>query len=291
MIVYLDGSFLPAEQARIPLLDGGYLYGDGVFETVRLYDGRPFDLDGHLARMARHLDVLEYDWRPDPSSLSAVLHELAARNGCAEGDARCRLTVSRGAAPGEVLPLEGHEDIPPTVSAILQPLGDRVARMQHEGIAVQPMPHDYARGNFPGLKTLNYLPTAMALRAAARAGCEEALFVDGEGRVLEAATSNVFLVRDGALSTPPLDLGLLPGRTRSMVMEIAARSGVEVREEAFGLDDLAAADEVFLSGSVKEVVPVVRIAERTVADGTPGPLTGRLAKEYRRGVRDTLGGS
>ncbi len=290
MIVYLNGRFCPADEARISLLDGGYLFGDGVFETLRLYAGRPFDLEGHLARMASQLEALEYSWRPDIRELGDILDTLVTRNEWNGMDVRCRITVSRGYDGGELLPLLDHGNITPTISMVAQPLGDRLVRWQKDGIAVEPLPFAYVRGNFPHLKTLNYLPTAMALRYAARHGCDEALFIDGQGRILEAATSNVFMVREGSLWTPPLDLGLLPGRTRSMVLAGAERSGLQIHELPFTLDELCRADEVFLSGSVKEIVPVRTIGGVDVAKGEPGPVTRILQKEYRRGVRDALGG-
>jgi len=290
MIIYLNGHFISDHEARISLMDGGYLFGDGVFETLRLYAGTPFDLDGHLRRMARQLEALEYEWRPDLAEFERILAELTERNGWRGADARCRITVSRGTDDDDILPLRGHEALTPTVSVMGQPLGERLARWQRDGITVEPMPDAYIRGSFPHLKTLNYLPTAMALRSAARAGCDEALFVDGSGRVLEAATSNVFIVREGVLWTPPLDLGLLAGRTRALVLDRAVRAGLTVHEASFSLEELREADEVFLSGSVKEVVPVRLVGGEAVAGGEPGPVTRLLQKEYRRGVRDALGG-
>ena len=290
MIVFLNGKYCDAGEARISLFDGGYLYGDGMFETVRLYAGRPFDLAGHLARMSRNLEALGYIYRPSPLEIGNVIAELARRNGLETSDARCRLTISRGGSSGDPLPLNGHRELTPTLSIFLQPLDPRLARWQQDGIAVLSMHAGFSRGDFPHLKTLNYLTTVTALRLAHAAGCQEALLVDGDNRVLEGATSNVFLVSGGTLYTPPLDLGLLAGRTRDMVLAQAVASGIASLEESISIADLGSAEEVFLCGSIKEIVPVVAVDGSPVGGGAPGPVTRSLQKKYRRGVMDSLGG-
>jgi len=290
MLVWLNGTCIDAREARVGLLDGGYLYGDGVFETVRLYLGRPFDLEGHLDRMTRQLEILEYDWRPDVDVFRDGINALLIANGWTDRDARCRLTVSRGGLPDDPLPLSGHRRLIPTVSIIVQPVGDILEAWQEAGIAVFTMPGEFARGNFPHLKTLNYLPTIMALRHARAHGCDEALLIDNDGWILEGATSNVFIVEGGTLKTPPLALGLLPGRTRAMVLELAGDLELECGEHSFRVEDLRTADEAFVCGSVKEIVPIVAVDGRPAAGGQPGPVTRRLQEAYRRGVRDTLGG-
>ncbi|MBC8423065.1 aminotransferase class IV [bacterium] len=290
MIIFLNGKYCDADEARISLFDGGYLYGDGMFETIRLYAGRPFDLSGHLERLGRNLEALGYAYRPSPRELADVIAQLVRRNGLDGRDARGRLTVSRGGGPGDPLPLTDHGSLQPTVSVFLQPLDPALARWQRDGIGVLSMRAGFQRGDFPHLKTLNYLTTVTALRLAHAAGCQEALLVDGENRVLEGATSNVFVVAGGTLLTPPLELGLLAGRTRDMVLAHANAAGLSCREAPLTIRDLCAADEAFLCGSVKEIVPVVAVDGSPVGDGTPGPVTRRLQKEYRRGVEDALGG-
>ena len=290
MIVYLNGNYCPATDARISLFDGGYLYGDGMFETVRLYAGRPFDLDGHLARLAANLAALDYAWRPERIDLGGVIDELARRNGLSGADARCRITVSRGGSADDPLPLERHTELAPTVSVYLAPLDPALRDWQRAGVGVRTMNAGFTRGVFPHLKTLNYLTTVTALRLAHAAGCREALLVDGEGHVLEGATSNVFLVRGGELVTPPLDLGLLAGRTRRTLLEVAASAGLRAHETPFTAAEVCTADEAFLCGSVKEIVPITAVDGIPVGDGAPGPLTLRLQKDYRRGVLDALGG-
>lgn len=290
MIVFLNGKYLDAREARIGLFDGGYLYGDGVFETIRLYGGRPFDLEGHLGRLAANLAALDFAWRPEPAAVAAIVAQLVRRNGLAGRDARCRLNVSRGGAPEDPLPLEGLGDLAPTVSAWVEALGGHLPAWQRDGVPVALLREGFRRGNSPGVKSLNYLPTVLALREARRRGCAEALICDERDRLLEGATSNVFVVRDGRLATPPLSRGLLGGRTRALVLEAAARLGLPCAEADVTAADLAGADEVFLCGSVKEIVPVTAVDGAPVGGGAPGPLTRRLQEAYRRGVRDSLGG-
>ena len=152
------------------------------------------------------------------------------------------------------------------------------------------MKSGFARGNFPGLKTLNYLPTVVALRAARKANCQEALLVDIDNNILEAATSNVFIIENNTMYTPPLDLGLLSGRTRSIVLKTAAKIGLDCVEKSFDLNELLKADEVFLSGSVKEILPVVKVDGSAIGSGKPGEQTLKLAKKYRQGVLQSLSG-
>jgi len=290
MIVFLNGKYCPAEEAMISLFDGGYLYGDGMFETVRLYGGRPFDLAEHLTRMSANLAALEYTYRPDPDEIRDVLHELARRNDLAGADARCRITVSRGGDADNPLPLSRHGEILPTLSIYLAPLDPDLVLWQRDGIAVRSMRSGFSRGNFPHLKTLNYLTTVTALRLAHASNCREALLVDADDQVLEGATSNIFIVRNGELHTPPLDLGLLAGRTRSTVMSVAKDEGIPIRQIPFTITETCGADEAFLSGSVKEIVPIITVDGRPVGDGEPGPVTRLLQNKYRRGVMDALGG-
>jgi branched-subunit amino acid aminotransferase/4-amino-4-deoxychorismate lyase len=288
LIVYLNGQFVDAAAARVSLFDGGYLYGDGLYETLRLYGGQPADLEGHLGRLCRELELLGYGWRPDPAAIRLLFAELAARNGLAGQDARARLTVSRGGTPDDPLPLDGLDALPETVSAWVAPIGPEVAQWQQEGVAACVMKSPFARGNFPQLKTLNYLPALVAMRFARAEGCQEALLVDRQGKLLEGTTSNLFLVRDGCLLTPAPRLGLLAGRTRARVLALAGEAGLRALETAFDRRDLLTAPEAFLSGSVKEIVPLVRVDGLPVGDGVPGPVTRDLQKRYRQAVLDDL---
>ncbi len=290
MLVWLNGECIAASEAKISLLDGGYLFGDGVFETLRLYQGRPFDLSGHLERMTHQLEVLEYQWRPERKIFAAAILELLSANNWRDIDARCRITVSRGCTEHDPMPLTGHETLAPTVSIMIQPLGERLALWHRDGIRVCTMTEDFARGNFPHLKSLNYLPTIMAMRRAHAQGCDEALLIDSDGRVLEGATSNVFMVNNGVLTTPPLSQGLLAGRTRAMVLDLADEFDLTTQEQPFRPLELRSADEAFLCGSVKEIVPMIALDDHAIGAGHPGDITQQLQNKYRRRVVNSLDG-
>ncbi len=287
MIAYVNGSYLEASAAKISIFDGGFLFGDGLFETMRLYTGRPFDLAGHLARLNRELDLLGFTWRADTGMVRDVARELVERNGMADRDARMRLIVSRGTLTHERLTLQNLQELEPTVVATLDPLPAEWPAWHRDGIHAAVMKPAFARGNFPQLKTLNYLPSLMALRFAAASDCQEAILVDRQGMLLEGATSNIFLVMGGRVLTTPVRLGILAGRTRSRVIGAAHELGYACEEAACNRRDLATAEEVFLTSTVREVIPVVKIGHSTVGDGRPGPITRTLQEKYRQ-VVDTV---
>jgi len=288
MIVYLNGSYVDASTAKISLFDGGYLFGDGLFETLRCYGGRPFDLEGHLERLQRQLDLLSYSWLPDGGTIRVIIDKLAKENDLIDQDARVRVTISRGAPVGNPLEMFDLEDRETTFSITLVPLPKELPLWQREGVSVQIMKPFFARGNFPQLKTLNYLPSLLANRFAHASQCQEALLVNRQGQMLEGASSNIFLIREGTFCTPPPRLGLLAGRTRAMVLEAARKLGHPCQELPFDRRDLFTAEEVFLTSSIKEVVPVVYIDGSPVASGRPGELTLDLQKQYRQDVENAL---
>jgi len=288
MIVYLNGAYVDAAEAKISVFDGGYLYGDGLFETIRLYSGKPFDLDGHLSRLKRELELLGFEWVVETEKVNDILRELASRNGLADQDSQGRLTISRGYREGDLMPLVESQAISPTIFLAVQSLPAEIETWQSEGIHVQVMKSAFARGNFPQLKTLNYLPSLMALRFAVANECHEALLIDRQGKVLEGAISNVFIIKNERLMTPPARLGILPGRTRSFVLDICRSLGYACEEVAFDRRDLVTATEVFVTSTVREVLPVTRIDGSKVGDGIPGSITQAIQEKFRQAVHDTL---
>jgi branched-subunit amino acid aminotransferase/4-amino-4-deoxychorismate lyase len=288
MIVYLNGSFLDATEASISLFDGGYLHGDGLSATVRLYRGRPFDMEGQLNRFAEQLELLEFSWSPDPAQISEVITELLDRNQWTGHDAYARLTISRSNPTTDPLLLTGWRDQPPTFSLVLYSLPADLSIWQQEGIQVQMAKSTFARGNLPQLATLNMLPALLALRAAQAAGYREALLTDRRGKVLEGVSGSLFLVSQGLLKTPATRLGLLPRRARALVLAAAKRLGHTCEEVALDRGDLLTADELFLVCSVWEIVPVVGIEKARISDGKPGPVTRLLQKKYRQDVEVAL---
>jgi D-amino acid aminotransferase len=284
MIVDLDGELVPAPAARVSPFDAAYQYGDGVFDTIRAYRGFLFCLSEHIQRIVRETDLLQIPHTGTVDSWRARLHRLLEANELCEVDARLRIQIGRGGAPDTDLVGADPEAIPPTVFITARPVDPVIDHWQRDGIQMLSLQSSFARGNFPQLKTLNYLPSLMAQRFARAQGCSEACLLNRQNRVLEGATSNIFCVTGRTVRTPPLRLGLLPGVTRAHVLELAAASGLQAEEAAFDLRDMLLADEVFLTGSVKEIVPVVKVDRSSIGQGRPGTVTRFLQQAYRHSV-------
>ncbi len=276
--VFLNGRFVSSRRASVSVFDRGLLYGDGLFETLRAYGGRLFALEEHLVRLRGSADALgfelpERDWR-------ATLEELLRRNGLGRRDAWLRLNLTRGPAAPDVLP---PADAKPTVFALVKPVSSGFSGVQRKGARVTLL--KYSRHSFmPEHKSLNYLPTILGKTAAARRGAYEGLFVRDGRYLMEGTTSSVFLVRGQSLQTPPV-AGILPGVTRSIIRRLAADGGLRVVEKDTSVVTLRRADEVFLTSSVAEVVPVTYIDDNPIASGTPGELTKLFQRKYHTFAR------
>lgn len=273
---WLDGRVLPLRRATVPVTDSGYLHGDGLFETLRVYDGVPVFLTDHLARMRR--SARELGARADGGLRHVVGGAIALLRRCRVRDGAIRINlswegglVSRPRAGCRVAILVREYD-PPT------------PREYALGVKLVVWPWPRAAGNPVHChKSLSYAENRAARRMAARRGAFDALFTNVRGHVTEGSATNVFLVERGRLVTPPLEEGLLPGVTRKRLIAIARRMGIEVRERPFGIPRLRAADEVFVANSLAEVVAVSRVEDRPVAP--PGPVTRALAEAYRAEVK------
>ena len=284
MLVWLNGRFLPARDARVSALDRGLLHGDGVYDTWRTYGGVPFATAAHTRRLAAAARALGLP-APGPARLwERRVRGLLARSGLT--DAAVRLTVTRGTA-GEGLAPEGRAR--PTMLLTARRLPAHLARRQREGVAVVllPFPRD-AGPPWGGLKLVGHASAVAGRVAASRRGAAEGLYVTAGGEVTEATSANLFLVERGALVTPPRDTGILPGVTRALVIALARRAGLRVREEPVTVARLRRAREVFLTASTIEVLPVVRFDGRAVGSGRPGPVTQRLQSAYAGHVAAAL---
>jgi len=281
VIVYVNGAYLPAAQARVSIFDGGYMYGDGIYTTLRLYHGLPLDLAAHHARLVRQTAQMQIGFGLTLVQLRNIIGELVKRNDLTAADGRLRITISRAGDPVDPLPLHNLNRCPTTITMTLVAVSPALTRWQDEGIAVICLDHTFARGNFPDLKTLNALATLTALRRAAAADCPEALLTGADGRLLEGAVSNIFLVIGTNLITPASEGEFLAGRTRERILKIANREQITVREEIVSQQQLATAAEVFVVSSVREVLPVVTIDGRSVGNSAPGPVTRLVQRRYR----------
>jgi D-alanine transaminase len=276
--VYLNGAYVPRGRATVSVDDRGFLFGDGVYEVIRVVAGGYVDADRHLARLRRSLSELRL---PDPAGdgidLLAVGTELLRRQGIgSESQAVVYIQVTRGAAPRRhAFPAPGT---PSTVFVSAWPFAPK-----HELMAtgVAAITHADLRWQRCDIKSLNLLPNVLANQRATEQGAYEAILVR-DGVVTEGTHSNAFAVVDGVLRTHPNGPAILPGVTRDIVLELARAEAIEVREEALGLDELARADEVFFTGTTTDVMPVISIDGRTVRAGTPGPVTRRLGDSLAR---------
>lgn len=277
-IVCIDGVVVPAADARVGALDRGFLYGDSAFEALRTYGRVPFRLGEHLARLAHSCARLRM---PDPDLRRIAGDVERAIAGSGLGECYLRIIVTRGA--GAV----GIEPRPAGAAATLVyalplrlPPPDAYAR----GIGVA-LVHGARDPSLGGVKTGNYLAAVLAVSLARERGADEAVLLGASGEIAEGATSNVFVVRDGVVRTPPLSAGILEGITRRVTLELLRASGDAVQETLQFPSDMYRADEVFITSSIREVVPVVRVDDVTVRDGRPGPLTRRLVEAYRAHTR------
>lgn len=279
--VHLDGRLVPAAQARIKALDRGFLYGDGVFETLRIYKGRPFAMAQHFERMRAAAVVLglQVPKRPWARDIAA----LVQRNGMEDADGWVRITVTRGAGTPGLLP---PPRLRPTVLMFAGRLARGVRRAQRSGVRVILLPFA-RRGFLAELKLLDYVPGILGRRLAAKRDAYEGLYVDADGCVTEAATANVFIWNGKRVITPPAD-GILPGVTRRLVIDLATADGFRVEERRLKASELLTAREAWLTSSTAEVVPIVAVGRHRIADGSVGTRVRRLQEIYRQLVDKML---
>ena len=276
--VWVDGTLVPADAAVVSVYDRGFRTGEGVFETLRAYGGHVFRLDAHLRRARAGAAELGFD--PGPATrLVAAVQQTTDRNLAAfdGADTAVRLTISAGAVEPDS-PIPGRPTGTPTVVVTSHPLAP--ARTSMTAVSV-----DLAR-ELPHVKAVSYLVAVMARRQAAQRGADEALLTDGAGRVFEGASSNLFVVRDGEVLTPPSDGGLLAGVTRQVVLELAEDAGLGVTERSLDLAEVHGAQEAFLTSTTRELVPLVAVDGRPLGTGAgPGPVTAQLQRAYVDEVR------
>lgn len=275
--VFLNDRIVPAARATVSVFDRGLLYGDGLFETMRAYQGRVFALEEHLGRLQRSALVLglplpEHDWH-------RVVADLLRRNGLLDRDASVRVTLTRGTS--EPIPLP-PEDPRPTTLVMVRPVNPEIQEQQRAGIRVTLLP--YSRHGFlPEHKTLNYMTAVIGKVLAVRQAAQEGLFVRSGRFLSEGTTSSLFVVRKKQLWTPPLK-NILPGVTRRHVIRFAEELGLVVKERSVTTHDLRSAEEAFVTSSVAEILPVVELNDEKVGRGKPGAMTRRLQRCYRKAV-------
>jgi branched-chain amino acid aminotransferase len=291
-VVNMDGRLVRPEEAVVSIFDRGFLYGDSVYEVVRTYGQRPFELERHLRRLRRSAErlALELPWDGERTRRE-LLRTLGAAAAAPEepdpeaapwnqGELSLRVIMTRGA--GE-LGLDPALAIGPRAIIVASPLRGPPASAYRDGVScrIVEVRHDAPEAPDTTAKTGAHLANVLAVREARAAGAHEALLLDRDGFVTEGASSNLFAVCEGRLETPPLEVGILAGVTRERVLELARAEGLLVRERALRPEDLARADELFITSTAREILPVTALDGRTVGSGRVGPLTTRLRVLFR----------
>jgi branched-chain amino acid aminotransferase len=280
--IYINGKFYDKADAKVSVYDHGLLYGDGVFEGIRVYGGKVFKLAEHIERFfesARHI-MLEIPLSRDQLR-DAILNTVRIN---AKHDGYIRLIITRGAG---TLGIDPRKTTDPQVIVIVDDISMYPPELYENGleIIVASTIRNHPNALNPRIKSLNYLNNILAKIEATRAGCLEAIMLNVHGEVAECTADNIFFVKRGELRTPPLHAGLLEGITRDTVMELAQAADIPVREMTLTRHDVYSADECFLTGTGAEIIPVVKCDGRVIGTGKPGPVTRQLRERFHALVR------
>lgn len=280
-IAYVNGRYLPIAAPAVPVEDRGLQFADGVYEVVKVVDGRLCDLDRHLDRLGRSLAALAIPWPMSRGALVGVLRATLHRNRLRQ--ALVYLQVDRGVAPrNHLFPKAARPSVIVTVRRASFPKPAELT----QGVAVITRPDE--RWKRCDVKSISLLPNVLARQQAAEAGCREVWLYDADGFVTEGSSSNAFIVdHEGCLVTRPLGPEILGGVTRSVVLELARDAGIEVVERVFTVDEARSAREAFLTSTSSLILPITRIDERPVANGMPGSISVRLLERYQEHLRVT----
>jgi branched-chain amino acid aminotransferase len=274
----VNGTIVPADEARVSVLDTGFTFGDGVYETLRTYRGRPFHLDRHLARLRGSASRVGIEVPVRDEVLAARLDALLER--AANPESYIRILITRGVGDityrfdrvrGPTIVLVVREFEPPPESAFSEGVPVVIASTRR----------NHPRALDPAIKSCNLLNNILAVREAQAKGAAEAILLNDLGELAEGASSNLFLVKSSTVLTPPLDAGILPGITRAVVLELAPGLGLTTREQPLRGPELLAADEAFVTSTVREVLPIRSVDGTPIGGGRPGPVTGRLLQALR----------
>ena len=279
MKIYLNGEMVDKEKAFISLYDHGLLYGDGVFEGIRTYDGLIFRLKEHIDRLYKSADAIELKIPLTKiEMIDAIIRTLKANSA---KDSYIRLVVTRGVGD---LGLDPRKCSKPTVFIITDKIALYPQKFYEKGLEIVTAP---TRRNLPQaldarIKSLNYLNNILAKLDAIKAGTEEAIMLTHDEYVAECTGDNIFIVKKCELITPPVNIGALEGITRDAVIKLAKETDIPFYEKMLKMEDVYAADEVFLTGTAAEIIPVVKIDKRVIGNGKPGEITLRLGEEFRK---------
>jgi branched-chain amino acid aminotransferase len=284
MQIYIDGAFHGRDDAKISVFDHGLLYGDGVFEGIRVYNKRVFELDAHIARLYDSAKAIALTIPLDPAEMTAATVETVRRNELTDG--YIRLVVTRGVGD---LGLNPNKCPKATVFIIAATIQLYPEEFYQNGLSLHTCStrRNSPQAINPAVKSLNYLNNILGALEVNRAGCLEGLMLTQDGYVCECTADNFFLVKRGRLCTPSTAVGALRGITRDVVLRLAGEMGLQTEEGLYTLYDVYTAEEAFLTGTGAEMVPVISVDDRTIGSGTPGPLTRELLGRFREYARST----
>ncbi len=280
--IYIGGAYFSEADAKISVFDHGLLYGDGVFEGLRIYSGAVFRLGEHVERLFESAKAIWLDIPMTRDEMAAAINQTVAKNELADGYVRA--IVTRGAGS---LGLDPRRCSDPQVIIIADTITLYPQEYYENGLEIITVSviRNHPAALSPRVKSLNYLNNILAKIEGIQAGCMEALMLNHKGEVAECTGDNVFVIKDGKLLTPPLDAGILAGITREAVIDLASELAIPCAEQVLTKHDIYVADECFLTGSAAEVIPVVKVDSRTIGTGKPGKITKRLTDAFHQLVR------
>jgi branched-chain amino acid aminotransferase len=280
--IWINGKYFDKPDAKVSVYDHGFLYGDGVFEGIRVYEGKVFRLREHVERLYESSRAIKLEIPISREQMIEAVQDAVKAN--AKKDGYIRLVVSRGAG---YLGLDPRKTTDPQVIIIVDDISLYPAELYDNGMEIATVAtiRNHPNALNPRIKSLNYLNNILAKIEAIQAGCLEALMLNHKGEVAECTGDNIFLVKRGVLRTPSIEAGILEGITRNAVIELARAAGTEVQECPLTRHDIYAADECFLTGTAAEVIPVVKCDARPIGNGKPGPMTRQLRERFQQLVR------
>jgi len=287
-LIYIDGEYYPESEAKISVFDHGFLYGDGVFEGIRSYDGIVFKLKEHIDRLYYSAKAIMLDIPMSKEEMTEAVLETLRRNNLK--NAYIRLVVTRGKGD---LGLDPRKCPKPSVIIIAVPLlqlYDEKKREKGMSMIVSWVRRDSVDATTHEIKSLNYLNSILAKIEANNAGADEAIFLDSNGFISEATAENIFIVKDGKIITPPATSGPLPGITANLVKEIAQKMGYQVIERGITVAELYGADEAFVTGTAAELMPIREVNKRQIGEGKMGPVTKKILEKFMEATKNPKNG-
>jgi len=278
-LIYLNGKFVPKEKAVVSVYDHGFLYGDGVFEGIRVYEGNVYKLTEHVDRLYESAHSIMLTIPHTKEKIQEIIIDTVNKNNFSS--AYIRVVISRGAGD---LGLDPRNCAEPTIIVIAEPLAIYSDALYKKGLKVASVANRRSSPDVlnPQIKSLNYLNNILVKLSSIQSDADEALILNNQGYVTEGSADNIFIIKNGIIKTPPVYLGALEGITRSAIIEIIRENGYALEEVPFTLHDVYIADEVFLTGTAAEVIPVVTVDNRQIGTGKPGEITNQLLQAFRK---------